>query len=365
MKQRLRAKVWWPKLDTDVERYVRNCRGCMLVAAPSAPEPMTRRELPSGPWEHVAIDYLGPLPSGHYLFVVVDYFSRYIEIEVMTKTDSSETIKRLDSIFARFGLPLSITADNGPQFASTEFKEFCDTNNIKLINTTPYWPQQNGEVERQNRSILKRLIISQTSNGDWMNELNKYLMMYRSSPHSTTKKTPSEMLMGYNIRDRLPTIFQPKDVDEETSDRDKSMKDKGKLYADKRRNAKPICIAEGDSVLMKKMTKTNKLAPNFDPQPFKVLKRKGGDVIIASEAGVKYRRHVSHLQKIPNDNDTDSLNPEAEAEPPKPGRSDDLGSSLPPRNENSRNTPHESGTKRTVKQPAYMKDYVQAIRFEF
>lgn len=102
----------------------------MLVAAPAVPEPMKRRELPSGPWQHLAIDFLGPLPSGYSLFVVVAYYSRYVEIEAMKRTDASETIKRLEPMFERFGLPLSITADNG-----------CKGNNTRLITTTPYWPQ--------------------------------------------------------------------------------------------------------------------------------------------------------------------------------------------------------------------------------
>lgn len=362
MKQRMRAKVWWPKLDIQVERYVRSCRGCMLVAAPPVPEPMKRRELPSGPWQHVAIDFLGPLPSGHYLFVVVDYFSRYIEVEIMTKTDTSETIKRLNLIFARFGLPLSITADNGPQFSSEEFRVFCDTNNIKLISTTPYWPQQNGEVERQNRSLLKRLTISQATNADWIEELNKYLLMYRSSPHSTTKKTPSEMLLGYNIRDRLPSIYQPKDVDEETMDRDKDAKEKGKSYADERRNAKPNPISEGDDVLIKKMTKTNKLTPNFDPKVFKVLKRKGGDVIVHSEeSGVKYRRHVSHLQRIPNDVNADLTSDTNERKDSStPDKSNDSASNEDHSEDLIKTQP--SGTKRVIRKPAYMRDYVQSVQ---
>uniref|UniRef100_A0A182YRT6 Uncharacterized protein n=1 Tax=Anopheles stephensi TaxID=30069 RepID=A0A182YRT6_ANOST len=133
MKQRLRAKVWWPKLDQQVENYVKKCKGCMMVSIPSAPEPMIRRELPSAPWQHVAIDFLGPLPSGHSLLVVVDYFSRYIEVEIMKKIDSTETIKRLNPIFARFGLPLSITADNGPQFSSDEFKVYCNHLRIQQL----------------------------------------------------------------------------------------------------------------------------------------------------------------------------------------------------------------------------------------
>ncbi|XP_055633424.1 uncharacterized protein K02A2.6-like [Toxorhynchites rutilus septentrionalis] len=365
MKQRLRAKVWWPRLDAQVEKYIKNCRGCVLVAAPAAPEPMKRRELPSEPWKHLAIDYLGPLPTGHYLFVVVDYFSRYIEVEIMKKIDSSDTIKRLTSIFARFGLPLSVTADNGPQFSSEEFRNYCEANNIRLINTTPYWPQQNGEVERQNRSILKRLSISQVTNTDWKCELDKYLLMYRSFPHSTTGKTPSELLFGYNIRDKLPSIYQPKDSDEEVSDRDKERKEKGKIYVDQRRNARLNPIIEGDKVLLKQMTKVNKLTTNFGPEIFKVTKRNGGEAVVVSEtSGVQYRRHVSHLQRINTDNETSGNNPSTST-----ASSSSLTSSTSPSpsekachsdiNDSRKWVSHsESRTKRTTRQPGYLQDYV-------
>lgn len=72
------------------------------------------------------MDFLGPLPSGHHIFVLIDYYSRYFEIEIMTKIDSKATITRLRTIFARFGLPLSITADNGRQFISQEMKDYLE-----------------------------------------------------------------------------------------------------------------------------------------------------------------------------------------------------------------------------------------------
>ncbi|XP_055307867.1 uncharacterized protein K02A2.6-like [Sitodiplosis mosellana] len=246
MKQRLRGKVWWPKIDTEVEAYVKKCHGCMMVAAPPAPEPLKRTTLPSEPWQHLAIDYLGPLPSGDYLLVIVDYFSRYKEVEIMRKIDSVETIKRLRRIFALFGYPLSITADNGTQLVSVEFKAFCNETNIHLNSTTPYWSQQNGEVERQNRSLLKVLTISQNQRSDWKSDLQTYLHMYRATPHATTLKTPSELMLGRTIRDKLPNISQPMEQNEELRDRDKESKEKGKQYADEKRHAKPSEIKEGN-----------------------------------------------------------------------------------------------------------------------
>lgn len=110
-----------------------------MVSAPPPPppEPVCRSKLPDQPWQHVAIDFLGPLPSNDYLLVVVDYYSRFIEIEIMRKIDSAETIKRLCAMFARFGNPVSITADNSRQLVSEETKNFCNEHNILLISTTP------------------------------------------------------------------------------------------------------------------------------------------------------------------------------------------------------------------------------------
>ncbi|XP_055643303.1 uncharacterized protein K02A2.6-like [Toxorhynchites rutilus septentrionalis] len=157
MKNHLRSNVWWPKIDVEVEKLVKNCRGCTLVAAPEAPEPMQRSQLPKFPWHTVAIDFLGPLPEGQSLLVVIDCYSRFMEICEMDKTTAGDVIKELSVMFSRYGIPALLKADNAPQFSSEciEFKKFCDSHGVKLSNTIPYWPLTNGEVERQNRSILR------------------------------------------------------------------------------------------------------------------------------------------------------------------------------------------------------------------
>ncbi|XP_038121457.1 uncharacterized protein K02A2.6-like [Culex quinquefasciatus] len=185
MQQRLRNNCWWPGMDQDVVRFVDRCEGCRL---------------------ELGIDFLGPLPSGDYLLVVVDYFSRYKEVEILRKITAAETVNKLEGIFVRLGYPNSITLDNGRQFVSSEFDNYCKQRGITLNRTTPYWPQENGLTERQNRSMMKRLKISQGLKQDWKEELRKYLLMYYSTPHSTTGKTPSELLYGRTIRTKLPSL---------------------------------------------------------------------------------------------------------------------------------------------------------------
>lgn len=300
MKRRLRAKSWWPKMDQHIEQFVKQCVGCTLVSAPPPPEPMKRTELPSQPWQHLAMDFLGPLPSGHHVLVLIDYYSRYFEIEIMTKIDSKATITRLRAIFARFGLPLSITADNGRQFISQEMKDYLELHNIRLINTTPFWPQMNGEVERQNSSLLKRMIIYQSTEGDWRDHLHKYLLMYRSTPHTVTLRSPSELMFGRNIRDKLPSVHQPVETDYELADRDKQKKHEGKEYGDAKRRAKESEVQVGDTVVTKRQQMPNKLATPYEPTPYTVVKRSGAEAVIkSSESGSTYRRNVAHLKKLP------------------------------------------------------------------
>lgn len=134
--------------------------------------------------------------------------------------------------------------------------------------------------------------------------------MYRSTQHSTTLKTPAELMFNRNIRDKLPSIEQPLEtIDSDTRDRDMEKKWKVKLYADSRRRAQTNPIKEGDKVVVKRQIVTNKLATTFEPEIHKVTKRFGSEVVVEhSGTGKKYRRNVSHVKKISSDADI-SLQP--------------------------------------------------------
>ena len=203
-KQRLRTKVWWPGMDREAERFCRACHGCQITSKPDPPEPIKSTVLPAGPWQDLAVDFLGPLPTGESLFVVVDYYSRFYEVEIMKSTTASKTISVLKRIFARFGVPQSISSDNGPQFVSAEFSDYMTECGIYHHLVTPKWPQANGEVERQNRSINKRLEIAHAEGRDWREELTTYLASYRSTPHATTGVSPARLMFGREVRTKLP-----------------------------------------------------------------------------------------------------------------------------------------------------------------
>ena len=72
--------------------------------------------------------------------------------------------------------------------------------------TTPLWPRENGEVERQNRSLLKAIRVARAEKRDWRLELTKYLLAYRSTPHITSGQSPAELLFGRKLSTKLPEV---------------------------------------------------------------------------------------------------------------------------------------------------------------
>ena len=101
----------WPGASKAVEEFVKSCPTCMKTTPPPV-EPPLQPELPSHLWERVAAD-LFQLSGAVYL-LVVDYYSRYMEIQKLTSTSSASVITTLKAIFSRHGIPSEFVSDNGP-----------------------------------------------------------------------------------------------------------------------------------------------------------------------------------------------------------------------------------------------------------
>ncbi|CAK1553177.1 unnamed protein product [Leptosia nina] len=97
-----------------------------------------------------------------------------------------------------------IVSDNGPQFTSTAFKEYCEKQGMLHIRSSPYHPQTNGLAERLVRSFKNRM--SSNSNEDLSIRLNEFLFNYRNTPHTTTGKAPAEIMFGRRLNCLLSNI---------------------------------------------------------------------------------------------------------------------------------------------------------------
>ena len=154
------------------------------------------------------MDFCGPFPSGDYLMVIIDEYSRYPEIEILKPTSSKTVIPKIDKILASFGIPKVLKSDNGPPFNGSEFRNFAEYLGFRHRKITPLWPKANAESERFMRTVEKTVRAVQIENKCWKQEIFKFLRNYRATPHCTTGKSPFEMLFGRPMKIKIPTISE-------------------------------------------------------------------------------------------------------------------------------------------------------------
>ena len=95
----------------------------------------------------------------HYL-IVVDYYSRYIEVRKLDSLTSTSTVDKLKSIFAAHGIPELLISENGPQFSSGEIQEFARTFGFQHMTSSPKYPMC--RTPHSNQSNTRRIKKSTT-----------------------------------------------------------------------------------------------------------------------------------------------------------------------------------------------------------
>jgi transposase InsO family protein len=107
------------------------------------------------------LDILGPFPRAQggyrYLYIAIDKFTKWVEVEPVCTIPARSTVKFIRGLVYRFGVPNRIITDNGSQFTSGLFQEYCASAGIKICFASVAYPKSNGQVERANAEVLKGL----------------------------------------------------------------------------------------------------------------------------------------------------------------------------------------------------------------
>ncbi|CAF4756647.1 unnamed protein product [Rotaria sp. Silwood2] len=155
---------------------------------------------------------MGPFPptprQKKYLLVVVDYFTRWVDLFALRQTTATDIANILiNEVVCRYGAPSYILSDNGPQFVSQLFNEICTLLGIKRKFTANYYPQTNMS-EQVNRTLKAQIAIyTQRRPNLWDQEIQKLAFAIRISVNETTGKTPAFLNLGRDLHLPLDLIL--------------------------------------------------------------------------------------------------------------------------------------------------------------
>ncbi|CAA7022655.1 unnamed protein product [Microthlaspi erraticum] len=159
----VRAGYYWPTMSNDATRFARQCDKCQRHAQVSKLPPENLKSIKA--------------------------FSQV--------TDKKVRGFIWRNIICKFGVPQEIATDNGSQFTSNNFKNYCITWEIKLSFATPRHPQSNGQAESSNKTIIQMLKKRlESAKGKWVEELPGVLWAYRTTSKIATGETPYSLVYG-------------------------------------------------------------------------------------------------------------------------------------------------------------------------
>ena len=337
---RMKTRVYYPSLHKAVMNYVRSCPTCQRVNFDNR-KPAGHMSSPvvTRPWSTVHMDLMGPYtksqPGGHqFVFVLIDYFSKWVEIFPIRTVTSVKLINILKSeIFCRYGIPNNIVTDNASYFKSKIFQSNLDLWGIKQSFIPPYTPQIN-LTERVNRTIKKiiRSSIIDQPHSKWAECLPFVQMAINSSQQESTNYSPSEIFLGRTMTLSIDNLLESNHVPYSKEQYSKlclsiisnlqKSSSKQKQYYDLRHEDRPLKI--GDKVLLKDVTLSSKadgvtasLNPLYGPEICIIQAKKGDSIFTVKLPNGKLKGplHISFLRKYHSREDTETTDSGPDPDP--------------------------------------------------
>jgi transposase InsO family protein len=204
IKKLLQLHPKWEYMRQHVVQYIAKCPCCqkmsklkMLVIA----HPFTTSTYT--PMECLNVDFIGPYPDGGYVLVIVDTFTRWIELFHSEDATAKSAATHLLHQFGRFGAPNKLRSDRGPHFIALVIKTFMSMVGVDHCLTLAYSSEENAIVERQNKEVNRHL-VALTFDHKTINDYKELLpfvqRIMNASVNTRTGVSPAQMLFGNAIR---------------------------------------------------------------------------------------------------------------------------------------------------------------------
>ncbi|GFV74990.1 retrovirus-related Pol polyprotein from transposon 412 [Trichonephila clavipes] len=203
---KLRDTCYFPYMRKYIFEYVSTCDRCQKFNYKNAlPAGRLTPIVSNYPNEIVTLDLLCLYPASlpkryRFLLVITDHFTKWSELIPLRKASAQAIANALfENYISRYGAPIALISDNGPQFISEVFEHLSHRLDIKHMKMVTYRPQAN-LTERVNRNLVQMIACFVEENHEnWDRFLHEFAFALRTSVNETINKTPAELFLGRKI----------------------------------------------------------------------------------------------------------------------------------------------------------------------
>lgn len=198
------SRLYFTNMDQRVTEITRSYLVCQRIKGNKNKQFPLSSTSGDYPFQKVALDYFGPLPTSNsnksYILVIIDTFTRYVEIYAMASTNSMELAKTFyNGFILRHGVPEICFQDNAATFASEFNRQLASFAGIELQFSPPHVASSNGLVERYMKTLRNMLLIycnQETIKTTWDTQLRLLRFVYNNMYHVQIKTSPFELVHG-------------------------------------------------------------------------------------------------------------------------------------------------------------------------
>jgi len=321
---KIRRNFVWRHMAKEIESLTKSCQQCQYFKSKIGQHGKFISMVPKYPIHTIYIDIVSLIPSGtqryNSILSLLCPFSKYVQFYPLTSPTTSNIIDKLLTFFTQFGFSAVVISDNGSNFCSKQFEEFCATYDIAHKKLPIYRPSGN-LTERTHRTLKQSLAIFTSKDQKlWLKYVDFIAFAMRTAMHETTKLSPGQVLFGRQMRSPFTTRVISSEENIPITEYNKFLSQVNEMHDIVRKNIsdsqekqklstdhkfKDKIYNKGDYVLRKNFpvsskikNKTKKLEPKF-LGPFQIHSKIGENSykLIDDKGNIsKYTVHVNDLK---------------------------------------------------------------------
>jgi len=295
----------WSGMRRDAEEFVKRCPNCAFSGHPQIRDNFSG-EVVERIGQRVHLDYTGPFFDGSHILVIVDAFSRFVQVSRTEHIGAAHAVKELKRWMDRFGPIDELCGDNASSWNSAFFRRWIDDHQIKLRLTPSHFHSGNAVAERTIQTLQNRMRRMLNGSAEqWPEVIEAAAQTLNESWHSAIETCPQALALNKDRNGGLLTQMEGQELWTKAIEAQRGAKNKEIVRFDWKHPRRSVGLKIGDRVLMKNPLYTSgplgKLSPRWRG-PFIIRDRKSRSTWEISKPTAQtriIRVHSSQLRIFP------------------------------------------------------------------